>query len=221
MQRFALIHDGSEQGWQTAYLAFHIAARLGAPLLALLVDQATDWKKLTQRAAQVEVGGRAAELTIQTRFVTDYSVNVLAENSAGSDGLFIPRHLISDVEAAVHFLEALSCPLWIISQDVELRKMAVLVGDFVADEKLIDYTSSLSRRLEQSLVGLIRASELVRVHRSENSLTWVSLADLSQHEVTAAFAELGADLLFLSDSHASMLSELSMNCILYPTVKNA
>ncbi len=221
MQRFTLIHDGSNQGWQTAYLAFHIAARLGAPLLALLVDPATDWKNLAKRAAQVEVGGRAAELSITTRFVTDYSVDVLAENSVGSDGLFIPSNLVPDGETAQRFLEVLACPLWVVSQDAELREMAVLVADFVAEEDLINYTSALSRRIQQSLTGLVQASELARMPDNGNALTWLPLADLSQSVITAAVAELDASLLFLSDSHLSVFSGLSVNCVLFPVAKNA
>lgn len=220
MQRFTLIHDGSNQGWQTAYLAFRIAARLGAPLLALLVDPATDGKNLTRRAAQVEVGGRAAELVITTRFVTDHSVRVLVENSAGSDGLFVPRNLIPDSETAQRFLQALSCPLWVISQEAELRDMAVLVADFVTEEGLINYTTALSRRIQQSLIGLVHASELALIPNDGDALTWMPLADFTDAEITAAVAQLDANLLFLSDTHVSMFSGLLMNCVFYPVAKN-
>ena len=67
MQRFSLIHDGSEQGWQAAYLAFNISARFGAPLLALLVKSDLPTSLLQKRAAQVRVGGNAAKLVIETK----------------------------------------------------------------------------------------------------------------------------------------------------------
>jgi hypothetical protein len=98
MQRFTLLHDGSDQGWQAAYLAFHIAAQLGAPLFALLVGSASDEKILARNASQVEVGGRAAGLVIKTRLVTEFSVDIVEENVADSDGLFVPRRLIPDEE---------------------------------------------------------------------------------------------------------------------------
>jgi len=69
MQRFTLLHDGSPQAWQAAYLAFHIAAQLGAPLRVLLFDADDDQDMLAKNASQIEVGGHAAGVNVRT-FVT-------------------------------------------------------------------------------------------------------------------------------------------------------
>jgi hypothetical protein len=221
IQRFTLVHDGSDQGWQAAYLAFHITAQLGASLLVLMVGSTTDEKILAQKASQVEVGGRAAGVVIETRLVTKFSVDAVRENAADSDGLFVPRRLIPDEETAVRFLDALSCPLWIVSKESELHEMAVLVDDLAANETLITYTTALSRRLQQSLTGFVRRNELNLISGSDESLAWLPLADFSPTEINATLNQLGADLLFLPLARLSLVSELSMNCVVYPVMQDA
>lgn len=221
MQRFTLIHDGSNQSWQAAYLAFQIAARLGAPLLALLVDTAADSKNLTQRAAQVEVGGRAAELSIKIRFVTDPSVKALADNAAGSNGLFIPRRIIPDGETASRFLEVLSCPVWIVSKNEELREMAVLVDDLDSNRSLIDFTTTLSSRIQLPLTGLIPSNQFAQIPKNGDPINWLPLDDMSQQAIAIAIKGRNASLLFLPASNVSLLSKLSMNCVVFPAVPDA
>lgn len=218
MQRFTLIHDGSDQGWQTAYLALHIAARLGAVLLALIIDTTSDWKKLAYRATQVEVGGRAAQVPVGTRVVADFSLDVLTENAAGSNGLFVPRRFVPDGETATRFLEALSCPLWIVSQNAEAREMAVLVDDFAANESLIHYTATLAHRIQEPLTGLVHEDKIARIPKTGNLITWVPLAKFSHAEITAATRERNASLLFLPASNASLLGDLPMNCVVFPVL---
>jgi hypothetical protein len=216
MQRFTLLHDGSNHGWQAVYLAFHLSARLGAPLLVLLVDSAIDREMIVQRTNQVEVGGRAAGVVIGTRLVTDFSVKVVAENAAGSDGLFAPRQLIQDGKHAARFLEALSCPLWIVSKESEMRNMAVMVNKAAADKGLIDYTATLSHRLQESLIGLARENAVATMRDLYAHLSWHPLHDFSPAKIAATLDELDNDILFLPVSVISLVNELPVNCVVYP-----
>ncbi len=215
MQRFTLIHDGSDQGWQAAYLAFHVAAQLGAPLQVLL-GASTNREALVQRAAQVEIGGRAARVAIRTRLVADFSLEVLVESTSAIDGLFISRHLVPDGEIAARFLEALSCPLWIVSRGPEIYKMAVLVSDLVADEKLIHYTTTLSHRLQQSLIGLVQDEELAPIFQKDMDLNWKLLPNFSSREVASTIDQLDVDLFFVSASNALLIDNLTSNCVVFP-----
>lgn len=217
MQRFALIHDGSDQGWQTAYLAFHVSAQLGAPLQVLL-GASTNKATLVQRAAQVEIGGRAARVVIGTRLVADFSLDTLLENTNSMDGLFIPRRLLPDGETAVRFLEALSCPLWIVSRGPEIHKMAVLATDLVVDEKLIHYTSTLSHRLQQSLTGFIQAEKLALMFQNDLELDWESIPNFSSDEISSTVDQLDVDLLFVPASKASLIDNLTSNCVIFPAM---
>lgn len=216
MQRFTLIHDGSDQGWQAAYLAFHVAAQLGAPLLVLLVDSTTDKKILARRATQIEVGGRAAGVAIGTRFVTDFSVHVVLENATDSDGLFVPHNLIPDGEAALRFLEALSCPIWVVSHEAKSHKLAVLVSDLVTDEKLISYTAVLSHRLQQALIGLIRKDEHTSTAPSDTISTWIPLSNFAPREITTALVQNDIDMLFVPASRSSLIQDLNSICVVCP-----
>ena len=218
MQRFTLLHDGSKQGWQAAYLAFHVSAQLGAPLLVLLAGPTTDSKTLVQRATQIEVGARAAGVAVGTRFVPNFSVDVATKNASGSDGLFIPSRLIPDWETALRYSEAFSHPLWIVSKESETHKMAVLVDDLSADKTLVNYTITLSNRLQQSLTGLVRDTKSGSFLAANTPIDWIPLTDFTYTEITDAIQQLEADLLFVPASRVSLINELTLNCVVYPVV---
>ena len=218
MQRFTLLHDGSKQGWQVAYLAFHVAAQLGAPLLVLLTDSALAPDALIQRAAQVEVGGRAAGVTIKTHQVADFSVDVVTQYADDSDGLFVPQRLIPDWKTALRYLEAFSRPLWIVSRESEMRKMAVLVDNLDPNETLVNYTVTLSHRLQQSLTGIVLDSEPISVSKSDAPIDWVSLHVIDPVEINTALQQIEADLFFIPASRISLIDELPLNYVVYPVV---
>jgi len=222
MQKFTLLHDGSVQGWHATYLAFHVAAQLGAPLQALLVDSNDDEKSLKQRADQIKTGARAAGVAIETHLVSDFSVDSLKKSITAIDGLFVPRRLIPDGESAARFLEALSCPLWIASKEPEIREMAVLINDPIKDERLISYTKVLAHRFQQSIKAFIKQSDNNPTPKSETStLIWVSLPTLSIDDVTSALTHLNAGLFFISVSNADMTGELPCNFVIYPETLDA
>jgi hypothetical protein len=221
IQRFTLLHDGTDQGWQAAYLAFHIAAQMGASLVALLVGSKSDQKTLSRHASQVEVGGRAAGLVVETRLVTEFSVDLVRENIADSDGLFVPRGLVPDLETAAGFLDVLSCPLWIVSKESEMYEMAVLVDDLAANQALIAFTTTLSRRLQQSLTGLTPKNDFTLGSDTDESIAWLPLASFTPAEINATLNQIGASLLFLPVSRLSLVNELSTNCVVYPARRDA
>jgi len=221
MRRFTLIHDGSDQGWQATYLAFHIAVQLGAPLLVLLVDSTADKNMLAQRATQVEVGARAAGVSIETRSMLDFSLDTLAEIANTSDGLFVSKHFVPDRKTALRFLESLTCPLWIVSQNPETQEMAVLVDDLTANSELVNYTKSLSIRIKQTLTGLVRAGELATTPTADSSITWMPLPDFSPGKVKAILNRVDISLLFIPVSRVSLVDEISVNCVIFPTSSGA
>jgi hypothetical protein len=216
MQQFTLIHDGSDQAWQTAYLAFHIANQLGAPLLAFLFDPNKDNLTLTQRAAQIEVGGRAAGVVIETQILSDYSLEAVTAYSKESNGIFIPHRLLPDELTTSHYLEILSKPLWIVSGGSEVHNAAVLVTDFRADEQLINDTITLAQRTELSLTRVIREKE-----PATTAISWISVADFSPEQITAALNQHQISLLFVPASAISLVADLSINCVVYPFGENA
>jgi hypothetical protein len=215
MQRFTLIHDGSKQGWKAAYLAFHIAAQLGAPLSVLQVGEPGDENKLTNRAAQVEVGGHAAGVVIETQWIKEFNLNTVKKHTSNSNGLFLPSHFIPDENTARGFMDALSCPLWLASKETETQGVAMLVGDPVADKALVHYTTILSRRIGQALTGLVLESKPGLIPKSDTT-EWLSLPDFSHAEIKLALKRVNASLLVLPVSNFLLTDNLPVNCILYP-----
>jgi len=216
MQRFALVHDGSSQGWKVAYLAFHLSSRLGAPLLVLLVGPEIDSEMIAQRAAQVEVGGRAAGLVLTTRPVKDFSVEVVVENAPSYDGLILPRHLVQDENLPSRFLESLSYPLWIVTEESEMRNMAVLAGNATTDRGLMAHATSLSQRLQAPMIGLASQQTIASLRRLYAAVSWYQLPDFSSTAITGILGQLDVDILFLPFSGLSLVKELPINCVVYP-----
>ena len=215
MQHFTVLQDDGEQGWQAAYLAYHIASRLGAPIRVLLTESSSDKNARAQRAAQVKVGGRAAKVTVETRLVTDFSVNTVAENCKNTNGLFIPRHLIPDEKAARRFLKTLSCPLWLVSAESAMDGMAVLIGDPALDEALTRYAMTLSGRIKLPLAGFVHKDEYSLISKSNPDIIWQALTELSSIEITTALSQVNASLLFLSIAHFSLTDKLPINFVIY------
>lgn len=220
MQRYTLIHDGSDQSWQATYLAFHIAARLGAPLQAFFIDSGSDKATLSQRAAQVEISGRAAGVTTTSHLLPDFSVDTLREYLPATDGLFLPAHLTPVREVVARFLEAVSCPLWIVSkvsEIPEINEMAVWVNDPVRDLPLINYSKAVSHRLQQSLTGLIEESKLSLIPDSETpTFKWRTLPSLRLAEILPMLKKLNTDLLFISAANLLVPDKLPCNLVIYP-----
>ncbi len=217
MQRFTLIHDGSTQGWRTAYLAFHVAARMGAPLLVLLTDSEINIETPAQRAAQVEIGGRAARLTIETRIITDFSPETITSNTREVNGLFVPRRLVAAGNAIPRLLETLSCPLWIVSEDTETRRIAVLVNDLEKDADLIAYASLVAQRMGESLTYLVAGDRPPPLSESRPSPTWISLREFSQPVVISTLDRSQTDLLILRPANYSLVDGSSCSCVVYPS----
>jgi hypothetical protein len=222
MQKFTSLHDGSIQGWHATYLAFHIAAQLGAPLQVLLINSGNTEDTLEERAAHVETGGRAAGVTIETHLLGDFSIADLKEHTTAIDGLFVPQRLISDGESATVFLETVSCPLWIASREPDLHEMAVLVSDLVKENYLLTYTKMLAQRLQQSLTGLINESELDEAQKNEPPpFNWIPYHALTLVEITSVINQLQAGLLFISASNTFPVTRFPYNCVICPDWQDA
>lgn len=221
MQRFALIHDGSKQAWETTYLVFRVAARLGAPLQVLLLDSKTDPQTVAQRANQLGIGGRAAGVVLETRVVPDFSIDTILGNTGTLNGLFLPNHLLPDDQTGVGLLEVLSCPLWIVSKEPKTRQMAVLVENPTDDEDLIGYAVLLSQRMNESLTGFFPDDHDSPALKNGTQMAWIPLQDFSLPVIASALDQIHADLLFMGSSRFSLARGLSCTCVVCPVLVDA
>jgi len=220
MQRFTLIHDGSEQGWQTAYLAFHVAAQLGAPVQGLIVDAGSDKDVLEKRASQVEVGGHAAGVAIETQMILEFSVDAVKDHLGEGNGLFVPRRLVPDEETARRFQELFACPLWIVSRRSAAKGVAVLFDMPEEQEAMFRYAAILSHRLKQPLTGFILNDDLARHPLPDIDFFQLLLPDFSISTISTALDRVNASLLILSISQFTLSTKLPLNCVFYPVNKD-
>ena len=216
IQRFVLLHDGSAQGWQSAYLAFHVAAQLGASLLVILVNPSAEKIDLSNIASQVEVGGRAAGVAIETNQAPEFTLDILPAILESMDSLIIPQQLMRDLDTKSGYLEALSCPTWIVSKDPEMDGMVVLVADLNEAEELVRYAVNLSHRMQQSLIGLIQESHKVIEPNDQIAITWIPLPNFNRAVIKATLDQIGSGLLVTSYSTLPLVENLSVNLIVYP-----
>jgi len=222
MQRFTLLHDGSVQGWQATYLAFHVAARLGAPLQIFHFDPNNDGEALALRATHVETGGHAAGVAIETHLLSDFSLDTLKENITAIHGLFTPQRLIPDGETVSLLLKSFSCPLWSVAVESNLNDVAVLVDNPIHEAQLISYARTLSHRLQQSLTALVLDEKFESTLNPELSgMKWMSLPTFSAVDIARALERLQAGLLFISSSNTSLIGNLPGNHVIYPNLQDA
>jgi hypothetical protein len=220
MQRFTLLHDGSDQAWRTVYLAFQVAAPLGAPLQVLLVEP-VDKEISIRNAAQVEIGGRAAGVAVETVIAIDLSLDAMMVHVKEIDGLFLPRHLASDEKIVSRFLEAFSCPLWAISNDSRIRNPAVLVNDMKADAGLVQYATRLSMRLNLPLTGLARALTPGLHVSGDSAPLWKQVQQFTPGGIASTLDQLDVGLCFVPASAAWLVEEVLVNCVVFPGPANA
>lgn len=216
MNRFTLIHDGTNQGWNTAYLAFHVAARLGAPLQAVLVDANATDEDLKSQATQIETGARAAGVKIETQVVKDFSPITISESIATGDGLFVPHRLTPNGKAALAFLNRIHAPLWIVKEGIDPLQWGILPDKEIKNKDLLTYADGLSYRFETSLTGLITKKASSPLKKKFPRLEWHHIPGISLTDVALAVKTFHIDLLFLHASHASLVSKLKCACVVYP-----
>lgn len=203
-------------------MAFHVTAQLGAPLQVLHINPNNDREALALRAAHVETGGHAAGVAIESHQLLDYSLDTLKKSITAIDGFFIPQRLISDGETVSLFLNAFSCPLWIVSEETKLDNAAVLINDPLHDTQLISYVQKLSLRLQQSLTALVLDEKFDATLKLEPSdLKWMSLPTFSRDAITHALERLQVSLLFISSLNISMIGDLSGNHVICPNRDDA
>ncbi len=194
---------------------------LGASLQVLLLDSTTDDELLTQNALQLQTAGRAAGVSLETQIVADFSAESIIRIGAAINGLFLPYRLLPDEQTVARLLGALSCPLWIVGDDLKTRTMAVLVDNITGDKDLIAYAVILSQRMSETLTGLILSEQTSQRLQSSPEISWMPLHDFSEARIVSALDQLHADLLCMKPSKFSLARGLGRTCLVYPTLASA
>lgn len=148
MQHLMVILDNSADVWQAAYTAYDVAARSGASLVGVLVTDEGSHARALQTLRKFEMGARAAGVRVTTREITVSLSGYLKTHSAEMDGVFISRTSLNSPHAFDDLLNALSCPLWIVSTQRPIRRLLAIESAQAAGPEL---ALSLARRWGLSL----------------------------------------------------------------------
>jgi hypothetical protein len=218
MHQFTVIHDGSTPGWRAAYLAFHVAVQFGAPLQVLIIEDEDGQNRPAEKAAQTEIGGRAAGLAIETHIVKISALDTILNQAPVINGLFVPRHLVTGEARIEQILETSSCPLWVVAEETEPRKMAVLISDLAEDEDLLAYALSLSQRMAETLSCLVIDDSPPPTTRSSPNLSWISLHEFTAPAIRSAVDTHSIDLLVIGSTDFPLVEEINCSCVVFPRV---
>lgn len=217
MKKLVLLHDGNINEQHATYLALHVAARLGALFKVFLFSSQRDGKPLAQIGAQIETAGRAANVSIEITMLTEFSVGILKKQLRSADGIFASRRLIPDGKTAASFLEAFSCPLWVVADKSELGEIALLIPNPAKEKSLLRNTKTLSRRLQKQLTIFFKADDPLSMTVTElQSANWTPISSTSSRRIRTLVEKYHIGLLFISPANIALLGKMDCTCVIYP-----
>lgn len=203
MQRITAIHDGTLQGWDCLYLALHISARLGTDLQVLTSGMNEQGHSPAQMTERIVTAGNAAGIAVQAEALPELTTGAVLEQAGDVSALLIPAGLLSQPDLLPGLATSPGCPVWVVPQLVEIRRLAALLEP-AADQAARNYASALSQRLGAGLLFLAESTHpLVETEFPLSRLTSFS------PEALGRLVELEhLDLLIFPFS----LLQLCMNC---------
>jgi hypothetical protein len=187
MQIIAAIHDGSSQGWETVYLAIHLAARLGASLLVLELPSGESGSSASEQSEKIHTAAHAAGLQADTQAIAGPSLAEIIEKTGESYVLMLPKGLAVQDNLLVELAGGLTCPIWVITYKYEIRRLGAWL-DPDGKGPALGCSSALSRRLEQPLVLFAEhftetsAPDAAVLVRALGEITPEQLAEQASHE---------------------------------------
>jgi hypothetical protein len=210
-QRLTVIHDGSGQGWQAVYVAFHVAARLHASLLAISLANSNNRESSAERILKMGVGARAAGLTLRTGTIHELTVEAIEAQARGSGALLLPKDLFRAAGLVPALVEALACPVWLISREHEIRRLGVVLNGPASAGGALHYASTLAFRWNQPLICLTSEAGLSKYPRTIKSvdLKWKVLGDLSAPAIQQQVSEKHIDLVLFNTSQTLLSHEFA------------
>jgi len=222
MQTVVAIHDGTSQGWETAYLAFHVAARLVTSLLILSLPVDQEGYSLSEQSEKILTGGRAAGLTVETRGIEGMTAEHISRQAPDIYALLVPKNLPTDENLLIDLTRKLSCPIWLVGRKYEIRQLGVWLQ--AATQTLASrHTTAMARRLGQRVVYFTAHSQAP--DSLDPEVIWKPVEDASPQALAKQVEIMHVDMLIF-DSEATLLFQKCkslLDCVLalYPPERAA
>jgi hypothetical protein len=221
MQKIAAIHDGGAQGWETLYLAIHLAARLGSPLLVLALPGGDDEPAPSLRAEKIRTGAAAAGIPVEILPVPHLGAGALLDLAGDLFTLLLPKDLVSEPGRLPALVEALCCPIWAVTERCEIRRLATLEVS-TREPASSRYAPLLAQRLGQPLL-IFRDGQDPVFDSPAEALKWERLEERSVLVMQQQVHLRAIDVLIFPGRDASFLEACApaLSCVLVLCPQNS
>jgi hypothetical protein len=213
MQKIAAIHDGNTQGWETVYLAIHVAARMGTSLLVLTLAEGETTGSTSGQAEKIHTGARAAGLSAETAVLEQITPDEILQKAGEPYILMLPKNLARGEGLLLELSRRIACPIWVVTAKYEIRQLGVW---FEAPDEgsSVRYATTLARRLGQPLVLL--AGQLTDDPPAEADIIFRALEGISPEELADRVSRERIDMLVFGARQVPVFEKCMemLDCIL-------
>lgn len=164
MQHCLVVLDNSAAAWQTAYMAYDVAARSGSKLMGVVVER--DQEDAAARR-KFEAGARAAGIRVTVRSVPALSAETLRPLFAWAQAVFVSRDSLKSPDALESLVHELHCPLWIVPQQRTIRRVMVATTSGAATAPEMGLGLSLMKRWSILLEILVSNDSVQRMNQAQ------------------------------------------------------
>jgi hypothetical protein len=150
-----VILDGSPGGRKAAYTAYDIATRTGAKLIGAALTALQSQAAAEQVLKEFMTGARAAGVGVTGDYFPSLADAWLAFQNLPIDAIFISKDCLSSQTVLVDWLAQATCPLWIIPDQRDIRRLLALYDDSPAAPAALSTAVEFSRRWQLELKLLV------------------------------------------------------------------
>lgn len=155
MKNILIILDGSPGARKAAYTAYDIATRTGAKLIGAALTALQSQAAAEQTLHEFMIGARAAGVGVTGDYFPSLADAWLAFQNIPIDAVFIAKDCLNNQTVLVDWLAQATCPLWIIPDQRDIRRLLALYDDSPAAPSALSTAVDLSRRWQLELKLLV------------------------------------------------------------------
>jgi nucleotide-binding universal stress UspA family protein len=213
MQKIAAIHDGNTQGWETVYLAIHVAARMGASLLVLTLVGGEAEASSSGQAEKILTGARAAGLSAETSVLEQLSPEAILQKAGEPYMLMLPKDLARGDGLLEQLSAKIACPIWVVTAKYEIRQLGAWL-ERPDQGTAVRYATALARRLGQPLV--LFAELQPETPPAESDIVIRTVGEISGEELAEQVSREQIDMLIFGAQQVPIFEKCMemLDCIL-------
>lgn len=203
MKNILVILDDSPGSRKAAYMAYEVAARLGARLVGASLFASQSQQKAEQNLRDFKIGARAATVNVSGDYFPSLADALLAFNNLPIDAVFSSRDSLADDDLLSDWWTQASCPLWIVPSQREISRLLVVYDGSAGAAAALALALNLSSRWKVNLKLLVTTQgvlldELLPEQGRQSAQIMLELAPGSDVEaIMQRVAANNVDLVFM------------------------